>query len=940
MKKSLLFIFLVVLSMSLKAQSSVTVANQMESGVDAKKAALEFEAYIDAKDNDSFIVPFSPQFTSAVLSSENTVEIGSAGNLYTILRGTSNMVDADESLNTVVFLHRNNPFQFGESTSQYRYDISTDGGATFTSDVGPLSTIASGTNVTNGQARYPQVAIQDNGTVESSFLTYWGATHDGTSSNVWDGTTWGVARLDNDPSTFTTGATVWNNGDVLIPNALVKGLDGEFWSNDIENFGANVDGVLILYKGTVDAADPTGISWEIYQTFDQMYQTTTDDAGTEFSANATVTMGFSPDGMQGYMMTVADGILPDYAPAVYAPYVWTTNDGGVTWEGPSTVDIRNFEGFVQDDFANLDFGDGTIVETEPCFAFYQPDMVVDANGDAHMTCLLNSQFIDQASGAPQDYSIYGGGGANEVVDVVYSASSDTWSVLRFGDGLDATILSPSDTVIWDDANAAFTNTARVQASRNADGSKVFFTWLDSEPTQSAGDFVSWRDMKGVGLDVATGMSSPVYNWTADGDCAGQAFYCTVAPHVLVDGDTYKIPAVFTAADVTATGSDLGETFFSYFQGATIGGADFTLPTTASTYTENPPVITSINQTGGSLSRDFDLEGIDPEFVYEVTWDFGDGSATATGITTSHDFPNAAMTYTVTACAENYDGITCATTEVVIVPVNDDIAPEIVLADGDAFTVEGGLDETYEVPEYSATDQIGAGGDIVDVTDDVVVTGDYDPTMLNDYTITYTVTDAAGNPTTVTQTVTVVDTQNPILEAQVSTDRELCVGEDLTDINTLFTVEDAFIASDEDDFAQYVNFDAPDSYDEAGEYEVTYTAVDPNGNSSDPIIVTYTVCECDGDGECIEGGVGIEDLQLANSIELAPNPTSGMVNMTIGDVNGQFTVEVYDVQGKEFLMAQSYSNSNVTLNLTDAPSGVYFVKVETTEAVAVKRIIVE
>ena len=936
MKKSLLFIFLVVLSMSLNAQSSVTEANHMKSGVDAKKAALELEAYIDAKDSgQQFVVPFSPQFSASVLS-ENTVAIGSSGNLYTILRGTSNMVDADESLNTVVFLHRNNPFQFGESTSQYRYDISTDGGNTFESDLGPLSTIATGTNVTNGQARYPQVAIQDNGTVENSFLTYWGATHDGTSSNVWDGTTWGVAGLNNDPATFTTGATVWNNGDVLIPNALVKGLDGEFWANDIENFGANVDGVLILYKGVMDASDPTGISWEIYQTFDQMYETTTDDAGAEFSVNTTVTMGFSPDGMQGYMMALADGILPGYAPAVYAPYVWTTNDGGVTWDGPSTVDIRNFEGFVQE-FGTLTFADGTVVETDPCFSFYQPDMVVDANGDAHMTCLLNSQFIDQGTNEPQAYSIYGGGGVNELVDVVYSASNDTWMVHRFGDGLDATILVPSDTVVWDDASAAFANTARVQASRNEDGSKVFFTWLDSEPLQSAGDFVAWRDMKGVGLDVTTGLSSPVYNFTAEsGDCAGKAFYSTVAPHVLVDGDTYKIPAVFTEADVTAAGSDLGETFFHYFQGATIGAADFTVPTTISTYADNPPLITELTQSGVGITRDFTVEGLDPEFTYAVTWDFGDGSPSATGTTVSHDFPNGDAVYSVEACAENYDGISCALAPVIIGTVEDNVAPEIVLTDGETLTVEGGLEETYQVPGYSATDQIGEFGTF-DVTDEVIVSGNYDPTMLDDYTITYTVTDAGDNITTVTQTVTVVDTEAPSFEAAVSTDRELCVGDELPDVSFLFTITDAFIPFDTEDFTEFVNFDAEDM-SEPDVYEIDYTAVDPNGNESNLITVTYTVCACDAEGECVD--TGIEDLKLSNAIALVPNPTSGIVNMTVGDVNGQFTVEVYDVQGKEFLMATNYSNSNVTLNLTDAPSGVYFVKVETTDAVAVKRIIVE
>ena len=95
----------------------------------------------------------------ALTSILNSKRIGSAGNLLSIIQGTCNQLDVNDSLNAVTFIHRNDPFLLpGSNVAQYRFDVSKNRGATWTSDLGPITNDASIDNVTvNG--RFPQAVI-------------------------------------------------------------------------------------------------------------------------------------------------------------------------------------------------------------------------------------------------------------------------------------------------------------------------------------------------------------------------------------------------------------------------------------------------------------------------------------------------------------------------------------------------------------------------------------------------------------------------------------------------------------------------------------------------------------------------------------------------------------------------------------------------------------
>ena len=73
------------------------------------------------------------------------------------------------------------------------------------------------------------------------------------------------------------------------------------------------------------------------------------------------------------------------------------------------------------------------------------------------------------------------------------------------------------------------------------------------------------------------------------------------------------------------------------------------------------------------------------------------------------------------------------------------------------------------------------------------------------------------------------------------------------------------------------------------------------------------------------GNSIDETENQLPISVNPNPTTGMVEVTLPQGYENQTVEVYDVQGK-LLQSQRLQNGKATFNLSEYPNGVYVIKV--------------
>lgn len=298
------------------------------------------------------------------------------------------------------------------------------------------------------------------------------------------------------------------------------------------------------------------------------------------------------------------------------------------------------------------------------------------------------------------------------------------------------------------------------------------------------------------------------------------------------------------------------------------------------------------------------------------------------------------TYTVTYNISDFAGNAAAElTRTVNVIGEDTEAPVITLADGDAIEVEGEFGVAFTPPAFTTIDNIDG-----DLTDETVVEGveDVNLEMLGDYVISYTATDGTGNTITITQTVTVVDNTAPEINLDGgATIFHIC---DTEFEEPGYTATDAF----DGDLTANVVVSGEVCVTDPATYSLTYTVSDNSGNpgsSQRTVVVSQSpeagAPECSNNGSCVPGGVGLRDFLLNNNIQLTPNPSQGLVNLNMTDVEtSTMTVEVYNIVGDlidTIVKGNLVNAANFNIDLTNASAGTYFVKVITESGDVTKKI---
>ena len=116
---------------------------------------------------------------------------------------------------------------------------------------------------------------------------------------------------------------------------------------------------------------------------------------------------------------------------------------------------------------------------------------------------------------------------------------------------------------------------------------------------------------------------------------------------------------------------------------------------------------------------------------------------------------------------------------------------------------------------------------------------------------------------------------------------------------------------------------------------TYTAT-ANGNYA----VELTENGCVDTSACAAiTTVGILEHNFGNKFKIYPNPTDGNFSIDLGDNHNSITIKMTDLNGK-LIHSEEYNNSQL-LNLNiDEPSGVYLLKIETTNNKAIIRLVKE
>ncbi len=306
----------------------------------------------------------------------------------------------------------------------------------------------------------------------------------------------------------------------------------------------------------------------------------------------------------------------------------------------------------------------------------------------------------------------------------------------------------------------------------------------------------------------------------------------------------------------------------------------------------PPVITLIGNS---------------ETIHEAANTYTDSGASATdglnGVVSvvtsgSVDVKNVGS-YTITYSSTDSSGNTASISRVVT--VEDTTAPVITLVGSESVTHE------------AATAYVDAGVSAVDSLDgavEVVTTGSVDANKVGSYTLTYTATDAAGNSTSVTRNVSVVDTTAPVITLN---------GSGSVSHEAATTYSDAgATASDSLEGVMTVTSSGAVNSAKVGSYTLTYTSVDSSGNSSSATR-TVTVADTTVPVISINGSASVTHEAGTEYIDLgaaAIDSVGGALEVTTSglvqsDTTGNYTIN-YSVTDE----AGNTSNASRVVSVVD------------------------
>ncbi len=473
----------------------------------------------------------------------NPIIMGSSSNAFTILRQEQNQVFANDDLDAVGFTHRNNAAVYGGSSGNLRYDLSIDGGTTFTNDIGPVNPTLS------LPSRYPQGMLYNPAGNTNPLAAYHVNFSPTLGNPTWDGVFNGVSLLTQGAPVNPTEHYDFQGTGTLLAGGLCEGLPGEFWSVDGKYNGSNQTGPITIFKGVFAAGD---VTWTNTLSLAPNNDLTFDGNPKMIGPN----ISFSPDGSVGWIAFLGD--IVGGVDSVYSPCFSKTTDNGATWSTTVEYDLNTLA-WVKDSLQSLWTDSlGNPAADGIASGAFDYDFTVDGDGNPHMAVVICNH-------ATTGYSV-GSGTAKFMADVYSPDGGATWNVAYISPVL------TFRTQAFGGTATTVTMDNNTQIARSQDGQYIFFAWSDSDTALVTGN------QNGIGFGVSDNEAPNLRisalntaDWTqsypklvTDGDLIweGRALFPTMAPTVLSDGaGCFKLPIVL--ADMPAN-EPVDPTFFHYF----------------------------------------------------------------------------------------------------------------------------------------------------------------------------------------------------------------------------------------------------------------------------------------------------------------------------------------------------------------------------------------
>jgi len=558
--------------------------------------------------SNQVIKPDVPENTDAV----SIISIGTSANAYGYGYGGGQrcLLSVNNDLNTVTNFHRmGGTLDPGGYSGDLGYDISTDGGMTWTNMVECyVCTENAGGSYYTDATRYPNHGIYNppgNTNPNNAFVTFFAPNLDGSNSaDSWGGYSYGRAKIGSPANTtkHLLSSRPTEGYYQYIPDAFTITSQNDYWVVD-----QNQD----WSSGTMNYLEEMIVSHGVWNNALQNFELTQFllDCPTQLANRPTNTkIEFSPDGQTGYIAVLGDnGTVPISTDLSYYPILWRTEDGGQTWSNPITVAIAGPDGI--EDVQNF------LSETEISELYEAPvpardeilfstafdfDLSVDVDGNPVIAVVCG--ITGSNAGGVDPYTIVSSTSSSS--DYAYTCAFLLSSTNRGNEGSWIGYeLGRLNTFrgIWGD----WTEDNRIQIARNHPGSKLFVSWLDTETTSQNNNPNIWA--RGVDIVAHTltdhfdGQDLPD-NVTFGSYANNSAYFFAMGNEVLSFGNGfYTIP--FTYENMTPY--DPGQPVqFKYIQDFQYHIGDFTIPYSGTIPMQPPTNLTAtVDESTVSLTWD-------------------------------------------------------------------------------------------------------------------------------------------------------------------------------------------------------------------------------------------------------------------------------------------------------------------------------------------------
>ncbi len=518
MKKSLFFAF-IASGLVAFGQGNATVQEYSGLNIRAKVKLMSNEGTGTPQ------APYLPGSRSALIE-----DLGQAANVFTVAFGRRDAVSVRPELNAISFVHRSNYLTNGDANNgSLRYDLSTDGGSTFTNNIGPV--------YNGGDARYPSAQIlnmETNTEPNNAKLFYTGPTLTETNGDAWGGQLLGSVTLgmgQNDTMNIIEQSDAAAEDYYLISAGL--------WASGMVAHHTDIEVDLITledYTDTIIYRRADYSSGSLAYTREELYVPVYGDTSGKAIVDAYI--GFGPDGQTGYIAAIGHGNDLNVAPVgAHHLIVLKTTDGGISWGPPTNVELST----LADPYLLNDGSDYT--------TGFEGDIAVDINGDMHFSVAIGPVVVGtpwSIGTAPGFWGIFDvhGDGTNFNADLI--ATPQTFRGMW-------TSLDGSSTVSED---------SRPQVSVSANGDFITVTWFDTDTILYGPDNLN-PDAYVRGYDVLSQTWFPEENVSLNTFADAQCTWGTVGDLMFKNGNDITVAIVYASL---AFSDVLNETQFHYLDG--------------------------------------------------------------------------------------------------------------------------------------------------------------------------------------------------------------------------------------------------------------------------------------------------------------------------------------------------------------------------------------